>query len=500
MSLIDTRTPEPKRFISGATGDWEVVIGMEVHAQVTSQSKLFSGASTSFGAEPNANVSLVDAAMPGMLPVINQECVAQAVRTGLGLKAQINLKSVFDRKNYFYPDLPQGYQISQFKQPIVGEGKIMISVGPDNKGQFEDVEIGIERLHLEQDAGKSMHDQHPTMSYVDLNRSGVALMEIVSKPDLRSSDEARAYLTKLRTIVRYLGTCDGNMDEGSMRADVNVSVRKPGGEFGTRCEIKNVNSIRFVGQAIEYEARRQIAILEDGGSIDQETRLFDPVKGETRSMRSKEEAHDYRYFPDPDLLPLEFDQAFVDALLADLPELPDEKKNRLVEKQGISVYDASILVTEKAIADYYESVASGRDGKASANWVINDLLGALNKAGKSIEESPVSPDQLGAIIDLIKEGTISGKIAKDLFEIVWNEGGDPKKLVEERGMKQVTDTGAIEKAVDEIIAANPDKVEQAKAKPTLAGWFVGQVMRATGGKANPQAVNDLVRAKLGIEE
>ena len=500
MSLIDTRTPEPKRFISGATGDWEVVIGMEVHAQVTSESKLFSGASTSFGADPNANVSLVDAAMPGMLPVINLECVKQAVRTGIGLNAQINLKSVFDRKNYFYPDLPQGYQISQFKQPIVGEGKITISVGPDNKGQFEDVEIGIERLHLEQDAGKSMHDQHPTMSYVDLNRSGVALMEIVSKPDLRSSDEARAYLTKLRTIVRYLGTCDGNMDEGSMRADVNVSVRRPGGEFGTRCEIKNVNSIRFVGQAIEYEARRQIAILEDGGSIDQETRLFDPVKGETRSMRSKEEAHDYRYFPDPDLLPLEFDQAFVDALAAELPELPDEKKQRLVENQGISIYDASILVTEKAIADYYESVAAGRDGKAAANWVINDLLGALNKAGKSIEESPVSPEQLGAVIDLIKDGTISGKIAKDLFEIVWNEGGDPKKLVEERGMKQVTDTGAIEKAVDDIIAANPDKVEQAKAKPTLAGWFVGQVMKATGGKANPQAVNDLVKAKLGIEE
>jgi len=500
MTLIDTRTPEPKRFVSGATGDWEIVIGMEVHAQVTSESKLFSGASTSFGAEPNANVSLVDAAMPGMLPVINIECVKQAVRTGIGLNAQINLKSVFDRKNYFYPDLPQGYQISQFKQPIVGEGKIMISVGPDNKGQFEDVEIGIERLHLEQDAGKSIHDQHPTMSYVDLNRSGVALMEIVSKPDLRSSDEARAYLTKLRTIVRYLGTCDGNMDEGSMRADVNVSVRRPGGEFGTRCEIKNVNSIRFVGQAIEYEARRQIAILEDGGSIDQETRLFDPVKGETRSMRSKEEAHDYRYFPDPDLLPLEFDQAFVDALAADLPELPDVKKDRLVEKLGISVYDASILVTEKAIADYYEAVAEGRDGKAAANWVINDLLGALNKAGKDIEESPVSPVQLGAIIDLIKDGTISGKIAKDLFEIVWNEGGDPKSLVEERGMKQVTDTGAIEKAVDDIIATNPEKVEQAKAKPALAGWFVGQVMKATGGKANPQAVNDLVKTKLGIEE
>ncbi len=500
MTLIDTRTPEPKRFISGATGDWEVVIGMEVHAQVTSESKLFSGASTSFGAEPNSNVSLVDAAMPGMLPVINLECVKQAVRTGIGLNAQINLKSVFDRKNYFYPDLPQGYQISQFKQPIVGEGKIMISVGPDSKGQFEDVEIGIERLHLEQDAGKSMHDQHPTMSYVDLNRSGVALMEIVSKPDLRSSDEARAYLTKLRTIVRYLGTCDGNMDEGSMRADVNVSVRRPGGEFGTRCEIKNVNSIRFVGQAIEYEARRQIAILEDGGSIDQETRLFDPVKGETRSMRSKEEAHDYRYFPDPDLLPLEFDQAFVDALAAELPELPDVKKQRLVETQGISVYDASILVTEKAIADYYEAVVAGRDGKAAANWIINDLLGALNKAGKDIEESPITPDQLGAIIDLIKEGTISGKIAKDLFEIVWNEGGDPRKLVEERGMKQVTDTGAIEKAVDDVIAANPEKVEQAKAKPTLAGWFVGQVMKATGGKANPQSVNELVKAKLGIEE
>jgi aspartyl-tRNA(Asn)/glutamyl-tRNA(Gln) amidotransferase subunit B len=445
-------------------------------------------------------VSLVDAAMPGMLPVINIECVKQAVRTGIGLNAQINLKSVFDRKNYFYPDLPQGYQISQFKQPIVGEGKIMISVGPDNKGQFEDVEIGIERLHLEQDAGKSLHDQHPTMSYVDLNRSGVALMEIVSKPDLRSSDEARAYLTKLRTIVRYLGTCDGNMDEGSMRADVNVSVRRPGGEFGTRCEIKNVNSIRFVGQAIEYEARRQIAILEDGGSIDQETRLFDPVKGETRSMRSKEEAHDYRYFPDPDLLPLEFDQAFVDALAADLPELPDVKKDRLVEKLGISVYDASILVSEKAIADYYEAVSDGRDGKLAANWVINDLLGALNKTGKDIETSPVSPVQLGAIIDLIKDGTISGKIAKELFEIVWNEGGDPKSLVEERGMKQVTDTGAIEKAVDDIIAANPDKVEQAKAKPSMAGWFVGQVMKATGGKANPQAVNDLVKSKLGIEE
>jgi len=500
MTIIDTRTPDPKRLIPGATGDWEVIIGMEIHAQVTSNSKLFSGASTEFGAEPNANVSLVDAAMPGMLPVINEECVKQAIRTGLGLKAKINNRSVFDRKNYFYPDLPQGYQISQFKQPIVGEGEVIVSVGPAKDGSFEDIIVGIERLHLEQDAGKSMHDQHPTMSYVDLNRSGVALMEIVSKPDIRSSDEAKAFLTKLRSILRYLGTCDGNMDEGSMRADVNVSVRRPGEPFGTRCEIKNVNSIRFVGQAIEYEARRQIAILEDGGAIGQETRLFDPGKGETRSMRSKEEAHDYRYFPDPDLLPLEFDDAYVAALAVDLPELPDEKRARFIKEMGLSEYDASVLVAEKATADFFEKVAAGRDGKAAANWVINDLLGALNKAGKAIEESPVSPDQLGSIVDLIKEGTISGKIAKDLFEIVWNEGGDPRELVETRGMKQVTDTGAIEKAVDEVIAANPEKVEQAKAKPTLAGWFVGQVMKTTGGKANPQAVNALVKAKLGIEE
>ena len=498
MPLVDTRIPEARRFIPGATGDWEVVIGMEVHAQVTSESKLFSGASTAFGAAPNANVSLVDAAMPGMLPVINEECVCQAIRTGLGLKAQINKKSVFDRKNYFYPDLPQGYQISQFQQPIVGEGKIVISVGPDRQGGFEDVEIGIERLHLEQDAGKSMHDQSPTLSYVDLNRSGVALMEIVSKPDLRSSDEAKAYLTKLRTIVRYLGTCDGNMDEGSMRADVNVSVRRPGEGFGTRCEIKNVNSIRFIGQAIEYEARRQIAIIEDGGTIDQETRLFDAGKGETRSMRSKEDAHDYRYFPDPDLLPLEFDDAFIKALEVDLPELPDDKKERFVRELGLSIYDASVLVSEKAIADYFEAVADGRDGKTAANWVINDLLGALNRVGKDIESTPVSPAQLGGIIDLIKAETISGKIAKDVFEIVLTEGGDPAEIVESRGMKQVTDTGAIEKAVDEIIAANPDQVAKVLAKPALAGWFVGQVMKATGGKANPQAVQALVKAKLGI--
>ncbi|WP_455482629.1 Asp-tRNA(Asn)/Glu-tRNA(Gln) amidotransferase subunit GatB [Bartonella sp. B35(2025)] len=498
MQIIDTRTPDSKRLISGVTGDWEVIIGMEVHAQIISNSKLFSGASTKFGAEPNNQVSLIDAAMPGMLPVINQECVRQAIRTGLGLKAHINLKSVFDRKNYFYPDLPQGYQISQFRYPIVGEGRVIISVGPDSNGQFEDIEVGIERLHLEQDAGKSMHDQHPTMSFVDLNRSGVALMEIVSKPDMRSPDEAKAYMTKLRTIVRYLGTCDGNMDEGSMRADVNVSVRRPGENFGTRCEIKNVNSIRFIGQAIEYEAHRQIAILEDGGVIDQETRLFDAAKGETRSMRSKEEAHDYRYFPDPDLLPLELDQAFVDTLAAELPELPDDIKIRFIKEMGLTVYDASILVTEKAIADYFEKVAHGRDGKIVANWVINDLLGALNKDGREIEEVPVSPDQLGSIIDLIKEGIISGKIAKDLFEIIWNEGGDPRKVVEERNMKQVTDTKAIEQAVSEIIAKNSDKVMQAKQKPALAGWFVGQVMKATDGKANPQTVNELVKMKLGI--
>ncbi|MBN9669756.1 Asp-tRNA(Asn)/Glu-tRNA(Gln) amidotransferase subunit GatB [Roseibium aggregatum] len=493
MTIVDVRTPDPKKFIKGATGDWEIVIGMEVHAQVTSEAKLFSGASTEFGKDPNDNVSLVDAAMPGMLPVINEECVRQAIRTGLGLKAEINLKSVFDRKNYFYPDLPQGYQISQFKQPVVGEGKILLDM-PE-----EQVEIGVERLHLEQDAGKSLHDQHPTMSFVDLNRSGVALMEIVSKPDLRSADEAKAYLTKLRTILRYLGTCDGNMDQGSMRADVNVSVRRPGGEFGTRCEIKNVNSIRFVGQAIEYEARRQVGILEDGGAIDQETRLFDSVKGETRSMRSKEEAHDYRYFPDPDLLPLEFTQAFVDDLAQHLPELPDDKKARFISDYGLTAYDADILVAEKASADFFEEVAGGRDAKLAANWVINELFGRLNKEGKDLATSPVSAGQLGAIVDLIKEGVISGKIAKDLFEIVWTEGGDPAKIVEERGMKQVTDLGAIEAIVDEIIGANPEKVEQAKAKPGLLGWFVGQVMKQSQGKANPQAVSDMLKQKIGLE-
>jgi aspartyl-tRNA(Asn)/glutamyl-tRNA(Gln) amidotransferase subunit B len=486
-------TAKPSKLIKGATGDWEIVIGMEIHAQVTSNSKLFSGASTEFGGDPNAHVSLVDAAMPGMLPVINEECIRQAVRTGLGLRAQINHRSTFDRKNYFYPDLPQGYQISQYKSPIVGEGEVIVDVTPT-----EQIKVGIERLHLEQDAGKSLHDQSPTDSFVDLNRSGVALMEIVSKPDMRSADEAKAYVSKLRTILRYLGTCDGNMEQGSLRADVNVSVRHPGEPFGTRCEIKNVNSIRFIGQAIEVEARRQIGILEDGGKIDQETRLFDPGRGETRSMRSKEEAHDYRYFPDPDLLPLEFDQTFVDDLARGLPELPDDKKARFMRDYGLPAYDAGVLVMERASADFYEAVAKGRDAKAAANWVINELFGRLNKEGLDITASPMNADQLGAIVDLITEGTISGKIAKDLFEIVWSEGGDPRKIVDDRGMKQVTDTGAIEAAVDAIIAANPDKVEQAKAKPTMLGWFVGQVMKQTGGKANPQSVNELLKSKLGI--
>ena len=486
------RVAEKKDWIKGATGDWEIVLGLEVHAQILAKSKLFSGASAEFGGAPNDHVSLVDAAMPGMLPVINEFCVEQAVRTGLGLKARINKHSVFDRKNYFYPDLPQGYQISQYKQPVVGEGQVHVDV--DNRS----VEVGIERLHLEQDAGKSLHDQHPSMSFVDLNRSGCALMEIVSKPDMRSADEAKAYVTKLRQIMRYLGTCDGNMEQGSLRADVNVSVRRPGADFGTRCEIKNVNSIRFMGQAIEYEARRQIGILEDGGKIDQETRLYDPKKGETRSMRSKEEAHDYRYFPDPDLLPLELEQAWVDNIAKSLPELPDDKKSRFMSLYGLTAYDASVLVAERSSADFYENVAKGRDGKLAANWVINELFGRLNKEGKSVENSPISAAQIGGIVDLISAATISGKIAKDVFEIVWTEGGEPATIVETRGLKQVTDTGAIERAVDEIVAANPDKVEQARAKPSMLGWFVGQVMKSTGGKANPQAVNDILRKKLEI--
>jgi aspartyl-tRNA(Asn)/glutamyl-tRNA(Gln) amidotransferase subunit B len=479
--------------IKGATGEWDVVIGMEVHAQVTSRAKLFSGAATAFGGAPNSHVSLVDAAMPGMLPVINEECVKQAIRTGLGLNARINLKSVFDRKNYFYPDLPQGYQISQYKSPIVGEGEVVVDL-PDG----ESITVGIERLHLEQDAGKSLHDQHATMSFVDLNRSGVALMEIVSKPDLRSSEDAKAYVAKLRSILRYLGTCDGGMEKGSLRADVNVSVRRPGEPLGTRCEIKNVNSIRFIGQAIEHEARRQIEIIEDGGTIKQETRLFDPERGETRSMRTKEEAHDYRYFPDPDLLPLEVTRAYVDDLAAHLPELPDAKKARFMRDFGLSLYDADVLVAERATADFFETVADGRDAKAAANWVINELAGRLNREGGDIDSSPVSAAQLGAVLDLIGEGVISGKIAKDLFEIVWSEGGDPRAIVEARGMKQVTDLGALEGIVDEIVAANPAKVTQAKQKPAMMGWFVGQVMKATGGKANPQAVNALLKDKLGL--
>ncbi len=493
------KATKSRNLIEGATGEWEVIVGLEVHAQVASKSKLFSGAATEFGAEPNSHVSLVDAAMPGMLPVINAECIAQAVRTGLGINAKINLRSVFDRKNYFYPDLPQGYQISQYKQPIVGEGEIEIDV------DGETMTVGIERLHLEQDAGKSIHDQHPDYSYVDLNRSGVALMEIVSRPDMRSAKQAQAYVTKLRTILRYLGTSDGDMEKGNLRADVNVSVRKPGDKLGTRCEIKNVNSIRFIGQSIDVEARRQIDILEAGGKIDQETRLFDPGKGETRSMRSKEEAHDYRYFPDPDLLPLELTMEYVGELEKGLPELPDPKKQRFMQAFGLSDYDANVLVAERELADFFEEVVKGRDaaaaprdGKVAANWVINELFGRLNKEGKSITDSPVSAGQLGSIVDLIGAGTISGKIAKDLFEIVWSEGGDPATIVETRGMKQVTDTGAIEKAVDDIIAANPDKVEQVKLKPTMLGWFVGQVMKGTGGKANPAAVNDLLKKKLGI--
>jgi aspartyl-tRNA(Asn)/glutamyl-tRNA(Gln) amidotransferase subunit B len=485
------------KLIKGATGDWEVVIGMEIHAQVNSQAKLFSGAATGFGAAPNSQVSLVDAAMPGMLPVINAECIAQAVRTGLGLKAKINLRSVFDRKNYFYPDLPQGYQISQYKSPVVGEGEVVVDMPEGTIG------VGIERLHLEQDAGKLLHDQHPAMSLVDLNRAGVALMEIVSKPDLRSAEEAKAFLTKLRAILRYLGTCDGDMEKGNLRADVNVSVRRPGGPLGTRCEIKNVNSIRFVGMAADYEARRQIGVIEDGGTIAQETRLYDAARNETRAMRTKEEAHDYRYFPDPDLLPLELTADYVEALARALPELPDQKKARFMSEFGLAGYDAGVLVAERERAEFFEAVVkradgTARDPKLAANWVINELFGRLNKEGGDIAASPVSAAALGTILDLMAEGTISGKIAKDLFEIVWSEGGDPRAVVEARGMKQVTDVSAIEKVVDEIVAENPDKVEQARQKPALIGWFVGQVMKASGGKANPQAVNDLLKAKLGL--
>jgi len=494
MAELAYKEPDPK-VIAGATGDWELVIGMEVHAQVASNAKLFSGASTAFGAEPNTNVSLVDAAMPGMLPVINGYCVEQAVRTGLGLKAAINRVSRFDRKNYFYPDLPQGYQISQLYHPIVGAGEVLVDLAPGVARK-----VRIDHIHLEQDAGKSVHDIDPELSYVDLNRTGVALMEIVSMPDLRSPEEAAEFVRKIRQILRYLGTSDGNMQEGNLRADVNVSVRPKGATaLGTRCEIKNMNSMRFIVQAIEVEARRQIAILEDGGTVDQETRLYDPNRGETRSMRSKEEAHDYRYFPDPDLLPLELEEAWIDAIAATLPELPDARKARFVADYGMTEYDAGVLTAETTSAAYFEAVAQGRDGKQAANWVINELFGRLNKEGRAIDASPVSAAQLGGLIDLVASGEISGKIAKDVFEILWTEGGDPATIVAERGLRQVTDTGAIEAAVDAVVAANPDKAAQARDKPSLAGWFVGQVMKATGGKANPQAVNALVRAKLGIE-
>ena len=479
------------QYIKGETGDWEVVLGLEVHAQVISDAKLFSGAPTTFGADPNTQVSLVDAAMPGMLPVINARCVEQAVRTGLGLNARINLRSLFDRKNYFYADLPQGYQISQYKDPIVGAGAVEIDL--EGGGSRT---IGIERLHLEQDAGKSLHDQHPSQTYVDLNRSGVALMEIVSRPDMRNADEAAAYLTKLRSIVRYLGTCDGNMDEGSMRCDVNVSVRKPGGELGTRCEIKNVNSIRFVKQAIEVEARRQVEIIEGGGKITQETRLYDPGRNETRSLRSKEDAHDYRYFPDPDLLPLVLTQAFVDGIKATLPELPDARKARFIKEYGLSPYDAGVLVAEKETAAFFDTVAKGRDAKEAVKLVTGDFFAMLNRRGATIAESPIKAEHLGKLLDLQSDGTISGRIAKDLLVAMEETGEDPAVLVEERGMKQVTDTGAIEAAAKAVIDANPDKVAAYKAKPTLFGWFVGQVMKSTGGKANPKAVNETLKKLL----
>ncbi|HYM32894.1 MAG TPA: Asp-tRNA(Asn)/Glu-tRNA(Gln) amidotransferase subunit GatB [Candidatus Cybelea sp.] len=478
--------------IKGDTGDWEVIIGMEVHAQVISQSKLFSGAAAAFGAAPNAQVSLVDAAMPGMLPVINEWCVHQAVRTGLGLKAEINRRSVFDRKNYFFPDLPAGYQISQYQQPIVGKGTLLLDL-PDGGTR----EIGITRLHLEQDAGKSLHDQSADSTWIDLNRAGTALMEIVSEPDLRSAEEAGLYLAKLRSILRYLGTCDGNMDEGSMRADVNVSVRKIGAPLGTRCEIKNVNSVRFVKQAVEYESRRQVHVIESGGTVKQETRLFDPAKGETRYMRSKEEAHDYRYFPDPDLVPLVLSEDFVAAIKRDLPELPDEKKARFIRDFKLSPYDAGVLVAERESAAFYETVAKGRDPKLAANWVTGDYFGALNRSGKSIGEFTITAAKLGGLIDLIADNTISGRIAKDVFAIMVETGKDAAAIVEEKGLRQVTDTGAIAAAIDDVMAKNADKVaEYRSGKEKLFGFFVGQVMKTTGGKANPAAVNELLKSKL----
>ncbi len=479
--------------VQGKTGEWEVVIGLEVHAQVISEAKLFSGAATAFGGEPNSQVSTVDAAMPGMLPVINEVCVEQAVRTGLGLNAAINLTSVFERKNYFYPDLPAGYQISQYLEPIVGSGTVYLDM-PDGAVRA----VGIERLHLEQDAGKSLHDQHPSQSYIDLNRSGVALMEIVSKPDLRSAEEAGIYLRKLRAILRYLGTCDGNMEQGSMRCDVNVSVRRAGEALGTRSETKNVNSIRFVEQAIEHEAQRQIAILEDGGEVEQETRLFDSAKGTTRSMRSKEEAHDYRYFPDPDLLPVTLDPDWVEEIRAGLPELPDAKKERLMADYGLTAYDAGVLVAEREIADFFEAAAKGRDTKLAANWMTGEFFAALNRSGLELSEAPVDAGKLGGLIDLIEDKTISGRIAKEVFEEMWESGASAADIVDQKGLKQITDEGAIEAIVAQVIADNPDQVAKFKAgNEKLIGWFVGQVMKATQGKANPALVNQILKQKLG---
>ena len=494
--------------IQGATGEWEVVIGLEVHAQVTSKAKLFSGASTEFGAEPNAQVSLIDAAMPGMLPVPNAECIRQAVRTGMALEAKINPWSRFDRKNYFYPDLPQGYQISQLYHPIVGEGEIEILLDEKDEGSAK--RVGIERIHLEQDAGKLMHDQHPSSSYVDLNRCGVALMEIVSKPDMRSPEEAGAYVRKLRSILRYVGSCDGNMEQGSMRADVNVSVRKAGEPFGTRCEIKNVNSVRFVMAAIEYEASRQVDVLESGGKIVQETRLFDPDKVETRSLRSKEEAHDYRYFPDPDLLPVELTDRFLEECRASLPELPDAKRRRYEQALGLPPYNAAVLTAEVETARWFEALLEGLNvdrapadagaqevARRASNWVISDLYGALNRLGQSIEDSPVSPGQAAELLSLIADGTLSGTLAKQVFEIMLETGEDPARIVEERGLKQTSDTGAIEKVIADVLAANADKVaEYRSGKDKLFGFFVGQTMRAMQGKANPGVVNDLLKKAL----
>ncbi|MCC6863543.1 MAG: Asp-tRNA(Asn)/Glu-tRNA(Gln) amidotransferase subunit GatB [Rhodobacteraceae bacterium] len=496
-------TWKPK-VIAGATGDWELVIGMEIHAQIASNAKLFSGASTQVGSEPNSNVAFVDVAMPGMLPVINEFCIEQVVRSGLGLKAKINRTSAFDRKNYFYPDLPQGYQISQFYYPIVGEGEVLVEMGPGVARL-----VRIERIHLEQDAGKSIHDMDPNMSFVDFNRTGVALMEIVSRPDIRGPEEAAAYVSKLRQILRYLGTCDGNMQNGNLRVDVNVSVCRPGqyekyqatqdfGHLGTRCEIKNMNSLRFIQQAIEYESRRQIAILEDGRAVKQETRLYDADKGETRSLRSKEEAHDYRYFPCPDLLPLEIEQAWINDIAARMPELPDAKKARFIADYGLTDYDANVLTAELEAANFFEAVAKGRDGKIAANWVINELFGRLNKEDKAIANSPVSAEQLGGMLDLLAKGEITGKMAKDLFELLWNEGGDPAEVAARHGIKAVTDTGAIEAALDELIAANPTQVEKAKVNAKLAGWFTGQVLKATGGKADPAVVSAMVMQRLGL--